>query len=238
MKLDVLAIGAHPDDVELSCAGTLVRLVRQGRHVGILDLTAGELGTRGSREIRLQEARSAAGIMGVHVREGLGIPDGNIMVNHENTRKVMSVIRQYRPDTLLFPYPIDRHPDHEHAHRLCKEAWFYAGLEKIETSFGGEKQKSFRPGRYFLYMQWHEFTPSFIMDITDEFELKMAAVKTFQSQFHNPASTESETVLSDPEFLVFLRTRAEYYGDRIGKKYGEPFFSPRIPGVRDLDSIL
>ena len=238
MKLDVLAIGAHPDDIELTCAGTLIKLVKQGRSVGIVDLTEGELGTRGSRDVRAREAQKAAEILGVRVRANLGLPDGNISVDHENILKVVSVIRKYKPDTLLFPYSMDRHPDHEHAHRLCREAWFYSGLVKIETTADGQRQESHRPKRYFHYMQWYEFVPSFIVDITDEFDLRVEAVRAFASQFHNPQSAERDTVLSEPEFLGFVQTRAEYYGDRIGTKFGEPFSSPIVPGIRDLYAIV
>jgi bacillithiol biosynthesis deacetylase BshB1 len=238
LKLDVLAIGAHPDDIELTCAGTLVGLSRHGRNVGIVDLTAGELGTRGSRETRLDEARKAATIMGVARRDNLGLTDGNITINEENILKVITSIRTYRPEILLFPYSVDRHPDHEHAHQLCKEAWFYSGLDKIKTLVDGQAQEPHRPRKFYHFMQWYEFTPSFIVDVTDAFDTRMEAIRSFRSQFHDPESTERETVLSDPKFLETLLTRARYYGDRIGTRYGEPFFSPQIPGIRDLCDIL
>ena len=237
MKLDVLAIGAHPDDVELACGGTIIKLVKQGRKVGLADLTDGELGTRGTREIRAREASDAAKIMGVEMRESLSIPDGNIEVNTENRFKVIRLIRQYQPDVLLFPYQIDRHPDHEHAHTLCREAWFYAGLQKIETIVDGQRQEPFRPRAYYHFMQWHEFTPSFIVDISNEFEQRMKCVKAFKSQFHDPKSSDRETVLSSPEFMEMLRTRLEYYGDKIGKRYGEPFYSFTTVIVNDLFAL-
>jgi bacillithiol biosynthesis deacetylase BshB1 len=233
--LDILAIGAHPDDVELSCAGTVIKCVKQGKKVGILDLTDGELGTRGTREVRLREAEKAAGIMGVTVRKGLALPDGQIATTRSSLIQLITVLRQYRPDTLLFPYSEDRHPDHEHAHVLCREAWFYSGLAKIETlDEKGQPQEAFRPRRYFCFMQWFEFVPSFIVDISEEFDQRLAAIRAFRSQFHDPESSERETVLSTPAFMEMIRTRAEYYGDRIGVKYGEPFFSPHIPGIRNL----
>jgi bacillithiol biosynthesis deacetylase BshB1 len=238
MKLDVLAIGAHPDDIELSCAATLVKLVRQGRSVGIVDLTRGELGTRGSGTLRVQEAQASAKILGVHIRENLSIPDGNISIDQENILKMVITIRKYKPEILLFPYSNDRHPDHEHAHHLCKDASFFSGLVKIETTLDGQAQESHRPKRYYHYMQWHEFTPSFIVDVSEEFECRMQAIRAFASQFHNPQSKEKETVLSNPEFIDFIRTRAEYYGDRIGARFGEPFASPAIPGIRDLFDIF
>ncbi len=234
MKLDVLAIGPHPDDVELSCGGTIIKLVKQGRSIGLLDLTAGELGTRGSAQKRAHEADEAARIMGIATRINLGLPDGNIENTPDNRLKLIRVIRETRPEVLLFPYVVDRHPDHEHAHVLCREAWFYAGLEKIKSEQHGKEQEPHRPRAYYHYMQWHEFSPSFIVDITDEFEQRMKVMRAFKSQFYDPASSERETVLSRPEFLEMLRTRLEYYGDKIGVKYGEPFASPQALRVDDL----
>ena len=234
MKLDVLAIGAHPDDIELSCGGTVAKLVRQGRRVGLCDLTAGELGTRGTPEVRAQEAARAAEILGAVVRENLGIPDGNIENTPENRLKVVGVIRTYQPEVLLIPYHIDRHPDHERAHILCREAWFAAGLEKVGTAFNGKPQEPFRPRAYYCFMQWHEFQPSFIVDVSDVYDVRREAVRAFRSQFFDPESNERETILSTPEFLEMMHTRFAYYGDRIGTQYGEPFFSPVIPRVDDL----
>lgn len=233
MKLDLLAIAAHPDDVELTCSGTLIKLVKQGRKVGILDLTRGELGTRGTEELRAAEANEATKIMGVHARESLNLPDGNIEINQANKLKVIEIIRKYRPDLLLFPHWLERHPDHEHAHQLCREAWFYSGLEKIETSLDGKKQEPFRPRSYYHFMQTYEFVPSFIVDISDEYEQRMAATRAFKSQFYDPKNSERETFLSTPEFMEMLQTRFAYYGDRIGRKYGEPFYSVNMIGIED-----
>jgi bacillithiol biosynthesis deacetylase BshB1 len=237
MKLDVLALGAHPDDVELSCGGTIAKLVKQGRRVGIADLTRGELGTRGSEQIRAAEAAEAARVLGVHVRETLDIPDGNLDTGFENRLKIVRVIRKYQPDVLLFPYHIDRHPDHERAHTLCREAWFASGLAKIETSLDGAPQEPFRPRAYYNYMQWFEFQPSFIVDITDEFEQRMDCVRAFKSQFYDPDSNERQTILSTPEFLEMLRTRLAYYGDKIDRKYGEPFYSVTAINMSDLFTL-
>jgi N-acetylglucosamine malate deacetylase 1 len=237
MKLDVLAIGAHPDDVELSCGGTIIKLVHQGHTVGVVDVTEGELGTRGSREIRAQEAAAAAKLMGVSVRANLKIPDGNIENTVENRARLIEVIREFRPDVLLFPYPTDRHPDHEHTHILCREAWFSAGLEKVVTKRDSVRQEPHRPRNYYHYMQWHEFVPTFIVDVTEEFEARMALVRAYKSQFHDPDSQERQTVLSTPEFLEMLTTRMRYYGDKIGRRYGEAFYSPLPISVRDLWSL-
>jgi bacillithiol biosynthesis deacetylase BshB1 len=234
MKLDLLAIGAHPDDVELTCGGTIIKLVNQGRSVGILDLTEGELGTRGNRKTRAREAAKAAGVMGVTLRENLKLPDGNIESHMDNRLRLVRAIRTWQPDVLLFPYAVDRHPDHERAHLLCREAWFSAGLQKVRTSVKGRAQAPFRPRACYNYMQWFEFVPSFIVDVSAEFEQRMEAMRAYRSQFFDPASRERQTVLSTPEFLEMTGTRLEYYGDRIGKKYGEPFFSPAPLEVRDL----
>jgi N-acetylglucosamine malate deacetylase 1 len=237
VKLDVLAIGAHPDDIELSCGGTVIKLLKQGHSVGILELTEGELGTRGTREIRAQEAAEAARALGVTTRENVGLPDGNIENTPENRSRVIRIIRKYRPDVLLFPFHTDRHPDHANAHVLCREAWFFAGLEKIETSDEGRKQEPFRPRTFYHFMQWFEFVPSFIVDVTAEYDQRMEAVRAFRSQFYDPASKERGTILSTPEFMEMIRTRMEYYGDRIGKKYGEPFFSSSSMEVKDLFTL-
>lgn len=237
MKLDVLAIGAHPDDVDLSCGGTVIKLGRQGYQVGVIDLTEGELGTRGSRELRLQEAENARAILGAVVRENLQIPDGNIENTPEHRLRLIRMIRRYRPEILLIPHSADRHPDHEHAHVLSREAWFYAGLEKITSEDGGTPQEPWRPRAYYHFMQWFEFTPSFIVDVSDEFDRRMEAVRAFRSQFFDPESNERSTILSTPEFLEMLRTRLENYGDRIGKRYGEPFFSPSPINVPDIVAL-
>lgn len=234
MKLDVLAIGAHPDDIELSAGGTLINLVNAGRQVGIVDLTQGELGTRGTVEIRAREAADAAKILGVHVRDTLDIPDGNIEPNQANTLKLVAILRHYRPDILLIPHSVERHPDHEHAHQLCRQAWFVAGLDKVQTTRDGKIQAPFRPKAFYHFMQTYEFVPSFIVDISDVYEQRMNAVRAFRSQFYDPDSEEPETFLSTPAFMEFLHTRFQYFGDRIGVKYGEPFYSLNMVGIRNL----
>ncbi len=239
MKLDVLAIGAHPDDVELSCAGIMIKLVKQGRRIGLLDLTGGEMGTRGSEEIRAQEALDSARIMGASVRENLGLPDGNIETHLANRLKVIQVIRRYKPDVLIFPYQLERHPDHEHAFTLCREAWFAAGLARLGTTDQGAPQEAWRPRHYYNFMQWYEFEPTFIVDISDEFEQRMQCVHAFKSQFYNPESREPATVLSSPQFLKALEARMVHFGDRIGVRYGEPLYSVwplKINDVFELNS--
>jgi len=234
MKLDVLAIGAHPDDVELSCGGTVAKLARQGYRVGLVDLTDGEMGTRGSREVRAIEAAEAGKILGVTSRDSLHIPDAGIEITRDNLLALIRVIRRHKPDVLLIPHSEDRHPDHEHTHTLAREAWYYAGLRKIETQLDGTPQEAHRPRTYYHFMQWFEFEPSFIVDISETFEQRIEAMRAFRSQFYDPESKEPATILSTPEFIEMIRTRAEYYGDKIGATYGEPFFSPAALPVQDL----
>jgi bacillithiol biosynthesis deacetylase BshB1 len=237
MKLDILAVGAHPDDVELACGGTVAKSVRQGYAVGIVDVTAGELGTRGTTAVRASEAREAGRILGVKIRENLHLPDGNIEINQASLRKFITVIRKYRPTTLLIPYSIERHPDHVRVHHLSREAWFYAGLRKIRTTLGGKPQDAWRPRNYFQYMQWHEFSPTFIVDISDVYGMRIKAIRAHRSQFFNPASSEPETLLSQEAFFTFLETRAKSYGDRIGVPYGEAFYASEAIGITDLLSL-
>ncbi|MFQ5799153.1 MAG: bacillithiol biosynthesis deacetylase BshB1 [Bacteroidota bacterium] len=238
MKLDVLAVGAHPDDIELSCGGTVAKLVKKGYRVGLLDLTRGELGTRGSKTIREGEASNAASILKVAVRENLDIPDGNIERTRKNILKVVQVYRRYRPDVLFIPHWLERHPDHEQAHILCREAWYYSGLTKIVTRDSGKPQAPHRPRRYFHYMQKYEFIPSFIVDISETYDTRMAAIRAFASQFYDPKRKEPETLVSSPAFMEFIETRAKYYGNQIGVRYGEPFYSIEPIGVHNVFDLV
>ena len=233
MELDLLAIGAHPDDVELCCGGTLARAAKAGYKVGIIDLTEGELGTRGTRAIRAREAREAAKILGC-VRENAGLPDGNIEISIPNRLQLIRLYRKYRPKILLIPHFAERHPDHVRAHHLSREAWFYAGLRKIESEENGVKQKPWRPRNYFHFMQWQEFEPSFAVDISDVYELRLKAIKAHKSQLHDPGSKNPQTILSQKEFLEMLEARARYYGYRIGTRYAEPFYSVELIGIGDV----
>ena len=237
MSIDVLAFGAHPDDLELGCGGTIAKLVQQGYRVVLCELTRGEMGTRGSKAIRTREAKLAAEILGVVDRRNLELPDGNIEVSRKNILKLVTLIRELRPSLLLIPYGIERHPDHIHTHQLCKEAWYYSGLEKLKTKAHGIEQKRHRPHHYFEYLQWYEFEPSFIVDISDTFKIKMDAIRSHSSQFYNPKSKEPETKLSKPEFLAIIETRCRYYGSKIGVQYGEPIMSPFALGIENIFNI-
>jgi bacillithiol biosynthesis deacetylase BshB1 len=237
-KLDVLAIAAHPDDIELFCAATVAKLVRGGKKVGILDLTDGELGTRGSRLIRLKEASAASKILGITERVRLGLPDGNIEVSQTNIKKVIQIIRLFQPTILLFPHWLERHPDHEHAHRLCREAWFYSGLEKIQTKYKGKNQEPFRPKKYFHFMQKYEFQPSFIIDVSDCYDFKKQSLLAFHSQFYDPKNKERETILSSKIFLESIYARDKHYGSMINVEYGEPFYSIEPLGFDSLFDVI
>lgn len=238
MKLDVLAIAAHPDDIELACSATLVKLRHQKKRIGIVDLTEGELGTRGSRQIRKKEAERSSRIIGVHSRDNLRIPDGNIEVTTSNITKLIQLIRLYQPTILLIPHWMERHPDHQHAHTVCREAWFYSGLEKIRTSFRGRKQEPFRPKKYFHYMQKYEFIPSFIIDVSDVYSEKKKSLEAFSSQFYNPKSKERETILSSQLFLESIYARDRHFGSMISAEYGEAFYSIEPIGLDSMFSLL
>ena len=225
MNLDVLVFAAHPDDAELSMGGTIAKLTSSGIKVGIVDLTRGELGTRGTAETRQREAFNAAIALKIAVRENLEMPDGNIKNTKENLTKVILEIRKYKPKIIFAPYFNDRHPDHIDASNLIKRAMFSTGLSKIKTFDKEVPQNHYRPDRLYYYMQTYTFEPSFIVDISGFFDMKMKAVEAYSTQFHNPKSKEPETFISRPEFINYIKSRAEYYGFSIGKMYGEPFFS-------------
>ena len=220
--LDVLAFGTHPDDLEISCGGTLRLLSARGYRVGAVDLTRGELGTRGSAETRERESAAASRVMGLAFRENLKLPDGGIEITRENLRAVIQVIRRHRPRLVLAPYWEERHPDHVHASRLVSEAAFYSGLPKIDTG-----TESFRPFRILYYVSRIEFTPSFVVDITSAFDAKVEAIRCYRTQFHHgrtkAAPGERETLLSTPLAMEVFETISRYYGAMIGTRHGEPF---------------
>ena len=221
MELDLLAFGPHPDDVELFCSGTLIKLGLKGYATGIVCLTRGELGTRGSPEVRSSEFEEAAGILGISFHQILHMPDGYITPDQQSKLAIIRVIRTCRPKIVLAPYWEDRHPDHSHTSRLVQEASFLAGLEKIDTN-----QDVHRPRRVVYYPCWFEFDPSFVVDVTDCHERKMEAIHTYRSQFHHGNKEDygqEETLISQPEFLENIVIRARRYGSSIGVGYGEAF---------------
>ncbi len=218
--LDVLAFGAHPDDVDMTAGGLLCRLVDSGLKVGIIDLTRGELGTRGTPEIRTEEAQAAAGILGVRIRECLDMPDGGVTNSAESRLEVIRVLRKYRPPLLIIPYWECEHPDHANAGTLVKESAYFAGLKKLDTG-----QERFRPRRIIHYMTRYRFEPSFVVPIDEYHERKMEAVRAHASQFYRPdAVGEDDTRISRPGFLDFLTLRDRTYGAMVGATYGEPYY--------------
>jgi N-acetylglucosamine malate deacetylase 1 len=228
MKLDILYFGAHPDDVELSCGGTVIKLVKAGKKSGIIDLTEAELSTSGTVFSRKKETNTASRLLGIDIRENLKIKDGNIENNEWNRLLIIKKIRDYRPRIVFIPYPEDRHPDHIHTSILLKEAIFYSGLEKISTILNGTNQLSYRPDKIIYYMQTNIFNPSFIIDITDEYILKMKSIRAYKSQFFHPRKKGKKTFISEKKFIDYLEARAKFYGFQIGVKFGEPFYIDSI----------
>ena len=237
-KLHILAIAIHPDDIELGCAGTLIKHSAKGDAVGILDLSAGELGTRGTPEIRKQEAAAAAGVMGLSIRENAGMADGFFRNDEQHQRQIIRFIRRYRPEIVLANALADRHPDHGRAGRLISDACFLAGLRKVETVDDNGQQAPWRPKRVFHMLQDRLTEPTFIVDISDAFDRKMEAIRCYKSQFHDPSSREPVTYIATQDFLEQIRYRDILMGKRIGVKYAEGFVSENVPGIRDLDDLL
>ena len=218
--VDVMAFGAHPDDIELGCGGTLIKLADVGHSVVIVDMVRGELGTRGTVETRKVEAAAAAKVIGAVARENLKLEDGNIHISKDSKHRVVEVVRRYRPRMVLLPYYQDRHPDHYHASQLAYEGAFLAGLTRYESG-----QPSYRPPQVVYYMGWYEFDPTFIVDITAQFERKMEAIYAYSTQFRPDDNFYKRTRLTSKEYHWMVEHRMAYYGSLIGKKYGEGFLS-------------
>lgn len=233
MKVDILAIGAHPDDVELGCGATVAKMVAEGKKVGIVDLTRGELGTRGSAEIRNQEASDSANILGVAFRENVGFRDG--FFNHDETHqlKLIEVIRKYRPDIILCNAIEDRHIDHGKGGELVEKAAFLSGLKRIETG-----QEAWRPKHVFHYIQWFPLKPDFILDVTGYLEKKKEACMAFKTQFHDPSNKEPDTPISSKTFQESIEYRAKDLGMLIGTEAGEGFMIKGYLGIKDFEGIL
>ena len=238
MITDILAFGVHPDDVELGCSGTLVAAIAQGKKVAVIDLTRGELGTRGTAEIRHTEAANAAKIMGVHARENLEMADGFFDVNETNLKKVITVIRKYQPEIVLCNAPEDRHPDHGRSSKLVSDASFLAGLRKIETTDNNEVQKEWRPSYVFHYIQDRYLKPDFLFDISDQYEQKIKAVLCYTTQFNTTDNSEPQTYISNPDFLDVIKARALMFGKRIGVKYAEGYLTTKMIGIKSFDAFI
>lgn len=224
-KLDVLAFAAHPDDTELCCGGTLAKLVNQGMKVGVIDFTKGEMGTRGTPEQRMKESASAAEIIGLSVRDNLGLPDTKLKNKRKHQKRIIQKIRGHKPHICLVGAPDDRHPDHGYGTGLALDALYYSGLAKIETlDNDGNHQERWRPSHILHYMQDRPFDPDIVFDISDTFELKKKAILAFETQFNvADPQDEPETYISSKEFFEGIEARARHYGHLIGAKYGEPF---------------
>jgi len=234
LKLDILAFGAHPDDTELGCGGTLIKHIKAGKKVGVVDLTEGQLGSRGSIATRYEEAEKAAEIIGLSVRENLGMQDGWFRNDRESQNKVIQMIRKYQPEIVLANATSDRHPDHGRAAKLVAESCFYSGLIKVETFEDSVKQEAWRPKALYHYIQDYHIEPDFVIDVSEQWEKKIEAILAFSSQFYNPNSREKETPISSKSFLDFLVARARSIGRPINAEYGEGFTSTRYLGIEDL----
>lgn len=227
--VDVIFFGAHPDDVELSCGGTAAKLVKDGLRIGIVDLTRGEMGTRGTPQTRKKEAAAAAKALGATFRQQLDFQDGNLQTGREQELEIIEIVRTRRPKLLIAPWPDDRHPDHTRTGRIITESWFYAGLKALETGLPAH-----RPQAVLYYLQNYMIPPSFVVDVTSHWKTKMKSVYSYKSQFYDPKSKEPQTFISDPKFLEMIDARGKHFGALIGAQYGEAFVTKQPPKVDDL----
>ena len=238
MKLDILAFGAHPDDVELGCAGTILKEIALGKTVGIVDLTRGELGTRGSADLRDQEAAASAQILGVSVRENLRFRDGFFANDEAHQLEVIKMIRKYQPEIVLCNAIEDRHIDHGKGSQLVSDACFLSGLMKIETQLDGENQKAWRPKLVYHYIQWKDIKPDFVVDITGFTDTKVASILAYRSQFYDPNSTEPESPITSKNFLESLNYRSRDFGRLVGVEHAEGFTVERYLAVNSLGDLI
>src|SRR3954469_3570760 len=238
MKADILAFGVHPDDLELGCGGTLIAAIAEGKKVAVIDLTRGELGTRGSAEIRTKEAAAAAEALGVHARENLDMADGFFQHNETNLRKVIVAIRKFQPTIVICSAIEDRHPDHGRSSKLISDAAFLSGLRKIETEWNGQLQESWRPAQVFHYIQDRYLKPDFVYDISPYFEQKMKAVLCYTTQFNATDNNEPATYISNPDFMDVIRARALMFGKRIGVNFAEGYITQKMIGINSFDNII
>ena len=238
MKLDIRAFGAHPDDVELACAGTLMKSIDEGKIVGIIDLTRGELGTRGDADTRTAESTAAAKVMGIHLRENLNLKDAFFMHDEETLQKIVTVIRKYKPVIVLCNAPQDRHPDHGKSAKLIADAAFLSGLRKIETFEDGIQQEAWKPSYVFNYLQDQYIHPTFLVDVSGYQDRKIEAILCYKSQFFNPENSEPQTYISSPVFLEALKGKEAGFGKQVGVDYAEGFISQKLLAINSLDAIV
>ncbi|MCJ8153574.1 bacillithiol biosynthesis deacetylase BshB1 [Chryseobacterium sp. SSA4.19] len=238
MKTDILAFGAHPDDVELGCGGTIAKMVSEGKICVIVDLTKGELGTRGTDETRKAEAADSAGILGIAARENLGLKDGFLENSQAYQIEIVKMVRKYRPEIVLANAIDDRHPDHAKAAKLVSDACFLSGLRKIETVLDGENQEAWRPKQIFHYIQWKNIEPEFVIDISEYLDQKIKACMAFKTQFYDPTSKEPETPITSKDFFESLTYRAQDLGRLSGVTYAEGFTSEKLIAMKNFDGII
>ena len=238
MKLDILAFGAHPDDIELGCGATIAKEVSLGKKVGIVDLTRGELGTRGSAELRMIEASNAAKILGVSVRENLGFADGFFTNDKKHQLEIIKMIRKYQPDIVLCNAIDDRHIDHGKGSKLVSDACFLSGLMKIETELEGKQQEKWRPKHVYHYIQWKNIAPDFVIDVTGFIQKKQASVLAYSSQFYDPNSKEPESPITSKTFIESINYRSRDLGRLIGVEYAEGFTSERYVAAENLSKLI
>jgi bacillithiol biosynthesis deacetylase BshB1 len=239
MKVDILVFAAHPDDAELSCSGTIARHEADGKKVGLIDLTRGELGTRGNPEIRSAEASRSRDILRLTLRENLEMPDGFFNLSKENILSIARKVREYQPEIVLANAIHDRHPDHGRAAQLVEEACFYSGLMKIPIKGAdGKPLEAWRPKALYHYIQSNYIEPDFIVDISGFWEMKKKSIMAFDSQFFDPESDEPETFISNPAFLDFIESRGKMWGHMIGTRHGEGFTVNRKIGIKDLFDLI
>ncbi len=236
--MDILAFGVHPDDVELGCAGTLIAAIHEGKKVAVVDLTRGELGTRGTAETRKTEAENAARIMGVHARENLGMKDGFFQNDEAHQRMVIRMIRKYQPEIILCNALEDRHPDHGRSSKLVSDAAFLSGLRKIETEIDGVSQTAWRSTYVFHYIQDRYLKPDFVYDISSFFDQKIKAVLSYTTQFNSPDTSEPQTYISSPDFMDTIKARALMLGKRIGVQYAEGYMTQKMLGINSFDNFI
>lgn len=238
MKLDILAFGAHPDDVELGCGATIAKEISLGKSVGIVDLTRGELGTRGTAEIRAMEAKKSAQLLGVSVRENLGFADGFFVNDREHQLKIIEMVRKYQPEIVLCNAIDDRHIDHGKGSKLVSDACYLSGLLKIQTTHEGEVQEKWRPKHVYHYIQWKNLSPDFVVDVSGFIDKKIEAIQAYSSQFYDPKSKEPETPITSKNFFDSVDYRARDLGRLIGVNHAEGFTVERLLGVKDLGDII
>ncbi|TXF77255.1 bacillithiol biosynthesis deacetylase BshB1 [Chryseobacterium sp.] len=238
MKAEILAIGAHPDDVELGCGGTLAKMISDGKKVVVVDLTQGELGTRGTNITRAQEAANASEILGISSRENLMMKDGFLLNTEENQMKIVKMIRKYRPELIFANATDDRHPDHAKAAKLVSDACFLSGLVKIETKVEGHQQEAWRPKHVFHYIQWKNIEPDFVVDISGFMEKKIEACLAYKTQFYDPKSNEPMTPIATKDFLESLTYRAQDLGRLSGVEFAEGFTTEKLLAFKNFDGII